>query len=195
MIRDSIESEPLKKNEAVSQTKMPFVVWFTGLSGSGKTTVSSNLKQTLSEKGFLSVIFDGDTMRKGISRDLGFSDDDRKENIRRTAEMAKLVALSGVNAICALISPFLVDRQQAREILSDFHFVEVFVDTPLEVCEQRDSKGFYKRARIREILDFTGIDSIYENPVHPEVRITTDGVSTEECVQAIMGYLDKRGIL
>jgi adenylyl-sulfate kinase len=192
---NSIDSEPMKKSVEVSQNKKPFVVWFTGLSGSGKTTVSGTLKVKLSEKGILSVIFDGDTMRKGISTDLGFSDDDRKENIRRTAEMAKLVALSGVNAICALISPFLVDRQQAREILSEFHFVEVFVDTPLEVCEQRDPKGFYKRARIREILDFTGIDSIYENPLNPEVRITTDAVTTEECVQAIFDYLKNKEIL
>lgn len=172
-----------------------FVVWFTGLSGSGKTTVSEQLKLSLTEIGYYSVIFDGDTMRQGISKNLGFSDEDRKENIRRTAEMAKLVALSGVNAICALISPFLEDRQAARGILSDFNFIEVFVDTPLEICEQRDPKGFYKKARIREIIDFTGIDSIYEKPVNPEIRINTDVDSTENSVSTIMDYLRSKGLI
>jgi len=177
------------------QDNKTFVVWFTGLSGSGKTTVSEQLKLTLLKLGFASVIFDGDTMRQGISKNLGFSDEDRKENIRRTAEMAKLVALSGVNAICALISPFLEDRKAARRILSDFNFIEVFVDTPLEVCEKRDPKGFYKKARIREIIDFTGIDSIYEKPVNPEIRINTDVVSTDESVSNILDYLKNKGLI
>jgi adenylylsulfate kinase len=186
---DSLQNSPDKKKNKT------FVVWFTGLSGSGKTTVSEQLKLTLLNKGISSVIFDGDTMRKGISKDLGFSDEDRKENIRRTAEMAHLVALSGVCAICALISPFVPDRQAAREILSDYNFIEVFVDTPLEVCEQRDAKGFYKKARIREILDFTGIDSIYEKPVNPEIRISTDGATTEENIETILNFLKAKKLL
>ena len=183
----------VKSNDA--QEKKPFIFWFTGLSGSGKTTVSEALKATLLKKGLSSVIFDGDTMRKGISKDLGFSDEDRKENIRRTAEMAHLVALSGINAICALISPFIEDRDAARGILSDFNFIEIFVDTPLEICEQRDAKGFYKKARIREILDFTGIDSIYERPLKPEITISTNGFTTEESIEKIFKYISDKGLL
>ena len=173
----------------------PFVIWFTGLSASGKTTVSEHLKAKLLNMGLSSVLFDGDTMRKGISKDLGFSDEDRKENIRRTAEMAKLVALSGVNAICALISPFIQDRQEARGILSEFNFVEVFVNTPFDVCEKRDPKGFYQKARIREIIDFTGIDSIYEKPESPDIIINTENKSPEECVADIISYLKINGII
>ena len=171
------------------QNNKPFVIWFTGLSASGKTTLSEHLKLILSNIGLASVLFDGDTMRQGISKDLGFSDEDRKENIRRTAEMAKLAALSGVNAICALISPFLEDREAARHILSEYNFIEVFVDTPFEVCEKRDPKGFYKKARIREIIDFTGIDSIYEKPLNPEIRINTDAV------KMILDYLSGKELI
>ncbi|TAL67314.1 MAG: adenylyl-sulfate kinase [Bacteroidetes bacterium] len=177
------------------ENKKPFVIWFTGLSASGKTTVSEHLKRALLTRGVSSVLFDGDTMRKGISKDLGFSDEDRKENIRRTAEMAKLVALSGVNAICALISPFIQDRQSARSILSDFHFVEVFVNTPFDVCEKRDPKGFYQKARIREIIDFTGIDSIYEKPENPDIMINTENKSPDDCVRVVLSYLKNNEII
>ncbi len=175
--------------------RKPFVLWFTGLSGSGKTTVSEALQKELQIKGIISVLLDGDTVRGGLNRDLGFSDDDRKENIRRMAEIARLVALSGVNAICALISPFLMDRQAARQILEGFTFVEIFVATPLEICEQRDPKGFYKKARIKEIIEFTGIDSIYEKPLNPEITISADGFTVEECVGSILDYLSAREII
>ncbi|MBI5324541.1 MAG: adenylyl-sulfate kinase [Ignavibacteriae bacterium] len=177
------------------ENQKSFVIWFTGLSASGKTTVSEHLKKELLKSGVSTVLFDGDTMRKGISKDLGFSDDDRKENIRRTAEMAKLVTLSGVSAICALISPFVQDRQAAKGILSDFHFVEVYVSTPFEICEKRDPKGFYKKARIKEIIDFTGIDSIYEKPVEPDIAINTESMSPDECVKVIIDYLKTNKII
>ncbi len=193
MIRELVDTKTAP--EPALSRKKPFILWFTGLSGSGKTTVSEYLRNTLLLKGVSSVLLDGDTLRHGVSKGLGFTDEDRKENIRRTAEMAKLIADSGVNAICALISPFESDRQQARKLLEGYRFVEIFVDTPLEVCEERDAKGFYKKARIREILDFTGIGSIYEKPANPDVTINTDSIPTGESVDRIIDYLLINGIL
>ena len=165
------------------------LILISGLSGSGKTTLSEALKTELDKKGIPSVLLDGDEMRQGISNDLGFSEEERGENVRRTAEIAKLVGKSGVNVICALISPFGKDRLSARNLLSNFHYVEVFVDTPLEICEKRDSKGYYKKARIKEIINFTGIDSLYERPDSPEIIINTDGTPTQESVETILTYL------
>ena len=191
MINEVIEKEITKINEVLIQKEKPVIFWFTGLSGSGKTTVSEQLKKTLLEYGVQSVLLDGDVMRKGISSDLGFKESDRKENIRRTSEIAKLILDSGVNVICALISPYEEDRIAARNKLSDYEFIEIFVDTPLEICEQRDSKGYYKKARIREVIDFTGIDSLYERPEFPDITINTDSISTEENVKTIINYILK----
>jgi len=151
------------------------VLWFTGLSGSGKSTIANELSKKLAEKAIPHVVLDGDSLRKGLSRDLGFSDADRVENIRRTAEVAKLFADSGVIAIVSLISPFLDDRKRAREIIGSDRFVEIFVDVPIEVCEKRDPKGLYEKARNGLIPNFTGISAPYEPPDNPEVHL--DNVS------------------
>lgn len=193
MVRDLDENEPKTKPQNITQK--PIILWFTGLSGSGKTTTSENLKSALLDRGYNSVILDGDVLRKGLCKDLGFNDTDRSENIRRTAEVAKLILNSGVNVMCSLISPFEKDRQTAREILSEYNFIEVFVDAPFEVCEERDAKGFYKKARVGEIKNFTGIGSNYEKPSNPEIIVNTDILSMEESVQTIIEYLVKKEVI
>jgi bifunctional enzyme CysN/CysC len=191
LINNLIDNESA---ENVPEQK-PFILWFTGLSGSGKTTTSENLKFELTERGYNPVLLDGDVLRKGICSDLGFSDSDRSENIRRTAEMAKLILNSGVIVMCSLISPFEKDRQYARELLADYQFIEVFVNAPLEVCEKRDVKGFYKKARGGQITNFTGIGSGYETPTNPEIIVNTDKQSEPEVVSTILAFLEKRGLL
>ncbi|XP_063852679.1 bifunctional 3'-phosphoadenosine 5'-phosphosulfate synthase-like isoform X6 [Scylla paramamosain] len=168
-------------------------VWFTGLSGAGKTTVSFALEEYLISKGIPAYCLDGDNMRHGLNRNLGFSDEDREENIRRVSEVAKLFADSGVVALCSFVSPFSKDRQQAKKIHmeSGLPFFEVFVDTPLEVCEQRDVKGLYKKARAGIIKGFTGIDSQYEKPETPDVVLKTAQCSVNECVVQVLDTLEE----
>lgn len=167
----------------------PCVLWFTGLSGAGKSTISDALECRLHEMGFLSYLLDGDNVRHGLNRDLGFSDSDREENVRRIAEVAKLFVDSGVIVLTAFISPFRSDRAAARAIVQPGEFVEIFVDTPLEVCEQRDPKGLYRRARAGEIRQFTGIDSPYQYPENPEIRLDTSEMTVDACVDAIVSFL------
>ncbi len=143
------------------------MLWFTGLSGSGKSTIANAVERLLFEMGQRSYLLDGDNIRHGLNKDLGFSDQDRVENIRRIGEVAKLFVDSGLIALTAFISPFVSDRQQARSLVKEGQFLEVYIDTPLEVCEQRDPKGLYKKARAGKIANFTGIDSAYEAPVSP----------------------------
>jgi len=166
-------------------------VWLTGLSGSGKSTVSVALEQMMFKKGYLVYRLDGDNIRHGLNCNLGFSADDRKENIRRISEVAKLMGDIGVISTSAFISPYVADRQVAREIheKAGIPFVEVHVDVPLEVAEARDPKGLYKKARKGEIKNFTGIDDPYEAPPKPEVKIDTDKLSVNECAEAILNYL------
>jgi adenylylsulfate kinase len=166
---------------------MSSVIWLTGLSGAGKSTIAERLKTQLGS----AFIVDGDVLRSGLCTDLGFSKQDRKENVRRATELAKLMALSGTPAIVALISPYEVARKNARAIIeeSDIPFHEVFVDASLEVCEERDVKGLYARARAGEIPDFTGIDSPYEPPASPDLRCDTASESVEESAQKIMTYM------
>src|SRR6187401_394938 len=161
------------------------VFWFTGLSGSGKSTLAIALEKKLFEQGFHVVVLDGDNIRTGINNNLGFSEEDRTENIRRIAEIAKLFVANGQICIVSFISPMIVMRQQAKDIIGESDFVEVFIDTPLEECEARDVKGLYKKARAGEIPDFTGINAPYEPPLSPDVHIKTQGKSIDESLDEL----------
>jgi adenylylsulfate kinase len=163
-----------------------FVVWMTGLSGSGKSTVANYLEQLLAEKKIRSYILDGDNTRLGINKDLDFSDAGREENIRRVAELSKLMADAGILVITSFISPFGKDRKSARAIIGDENFVEIYVECPLEVCEARDVKGLYAKARKGEIKNFTGISSAFEAPENPEIIINTSIETPEKCAEHIL---------
>lgn len=170
-------------------------VWLTGLSGSGKSTIAVDLEKRLWERGIRAYILDGDNIRHGLNKNLGFSPEDRTENIRRIGEVAKLFTEAGVVALTAFISPYRADRDQVRKIMADGDFVEVHVDCPVEVCEQRDVKGLYKKARAGEIKEFTGISAPYEAPEKPELTINTAGQSVEASANQILAYLEKQGIV
>ena len=173
----------------------PCVLWYTGLSGSGKSTIANAVEAKLFELGKHTYTLDGDNVRHGLNGDLTFSDKDRVENIRRIGEVSKLFVDAGLIVSTAFISPFLSDRQQARDLLSAGEFIEVYIDTPIEVCEQRDPKGLYKKARTGEIKNFTGIDSAYEAPIAPEVHVKTAEQSIEQNVQQIIDYLVEHQIV
>lgn len=170
------------------------VVWFTGLSGSGKSTIAHAVEERLFKMGCRTYVLDGDNIRHGLCGDLGFSPEDRKENIRRIGEVAKLFVDAGIIVMTAFISPFRRDRKRVRNILMPGDFLEVYCKCPIEVCEQRDVKGLYKRARIGEIKDFTGISSPYEEPIAPDLTIETHISSIEESVEAVIKLLEERGI-
>ena len=172
----------------------PCLLWYTGLSGSGKSTIANAVDRLLFERGCHSYLLDGDNVRHGLNSDLGFDDDSRKENIRRITEVAKLFVDSGLIVSTAFISPFIEDRQQARNIAGD-NFIEVFIDTPLDVCEQRDPKGLYVKARQGEIKHFTGISSPYEAPQSPEIHIKTHELSIEAAAQQVVDYLINKNTL
>ncbi|WP_227740626.1 adenylyl-sulfate kinase [Hafnia alvei] len=161
------------------------VIWFTGLSGSGKSSIAGALEQALHQLGVSTYLLDGDNVRHGLSRDLDFSDDDRIENIRRVGEVAKLMQDAGLLVLTAFISPHRHERQMVRELLPEGRFIEVFVDTPLAVCEQRDPKGLYKKARAGEIKNFTGISSVYEPPVQPEIHLNGEQLVTNLVAQML----------
>jgi adenylylsulfate kinase len=162
------------------------VIWFTGLSGSGKTTLATLLQEKLVKEKINCTLLDGDVIRRGLNKDLGFSDADRKENIRRIAEVSRLFIDSGVTVLSAFISPFEADRAMVREIIGEGNMIEVFIDCPLEVCELRDVKGLYKKARSGQLQNFTGISSPYERPSKPEVTIATDKLSIEESLDLLV---------
>lgn len=172
-------------------------LWFTGLSASGKSTIASALEQVLVKQGVNSYRLDGDNVRHGLNNNLGFSAEDRAENIRRIGEVAKLFADGGSIALTSFISPYRADRDQARKLHDDagMKFFEVFVDTPIEVCEQRDPKGLYKKARAGEIKGFTGIDDPYEAPENAELVLKTDGKSVDDCVADVVRFLGEQGVL
>jgi len=170
-------------------------VWLTGLSGSGKSTIAVDLEKRLWERGIRAYILDGDNIRHGLNKNLGFSPADRTENIRRIGEVAKLFTEAGVVALTAFISPYRADRDQVRAIMAPGDFVEVHVDCPVEVCEQRDVKGLYKKARAGEIKEFTGISAPYEAPEKAELTINTAGQSVEASAKQILAYLEKQGII
>ena len=171
------------------------VIWLTGLSGAGKSTVAGQLEKLLHERGAHTYVLDGDNLRRGLSRDLGFTAQDRVENIRRVAEVARLMVDAGLIVITALISPFRAERGLARALFDTGEFLEVFVDTPLAVAEQRDPKGLYAKARRGEIKNFTGIDSPYESPEQPDIAIDTTVLSAEQAAQLIMEHLQAAGLL
>ena len=172
-------------------------VWFTGLSGSGKSTIAVALERALFERGKLSYRLDGDNVRLGINKNLGFSEEDRKENIRRIGEIAKLFGDAGTISLSSFISPYKSDRDEVRRLheAANLKFVEVFVDCPLSEAEKRDPKGLYKKARAGEIKNFTGIDDPYEAPVTPEVHLRTDELTVEQEVAAILEYLEENEII
>ena len=171
------------------------VLWFTGLPGSGKSTVANEVAHMLHERGHLAYVLDGDNIRHGLNRDLGFSPEDREENIRRIGEVANLFADAGIIAITAFISPYRKDRDRVRKLLGEGRFIEVYVNCPLEVCEQRDPKGMYAKARRGEIPEFTGVSAPYEPPEAPEIELRTDLMSVEECARVVVEYLEKRNLI
>jgi adenylylsulfate kinase len=166
-----------------------FTLWFTGLSAAGKSTLAVEIEKALFASGCHTYILDGDNIRYGLNNNLGFSPQDREENIRRIGEVAKLFRDCGIINLTAFISPYRSDRQRARRLSDDGCFIEVFVDCPLEVCEQRDPKGMYCKARQGLIKEFTGISAPYEAPQRPEIHLCTDQMTVEECVQAVLDYL------
>ena len=182
-----------KEKRLILLNQKPCILWFTGLSGSGKSTIANAVELELFKRGRKTYLLDGDNVRHGLNKDLGFSEQDRIENIRRIGEVAKLFVDSGLIVLTAFISPFKSDRQIARSLVKYDEFIEVFIDTPLEVCEQRDPKGLYKKARDGAIKNFTGISSPYEAPEEPQIHIKTDEHSIEECVDIVINYLIKFG--
>ena len=184
-----------KAQRAEQKKQKPCILWFTGLSGSGKSTVANAVESKLFEAGCHSYLLDGDNIRHGINKDLTFTDEDRIENIRRIGEISKLFVDSGLIVLTAFISPFRADRTMVRELVGDAEFLEVFIDTPIEVCEQRDPKGLYKKARQGEIKHFTGIDSPYEAPDKPEVVVKTAELSIEACADTVLAHLKANGYI
>jgi adenylylsulfate kinase len=167
----------------------PTLIWFTGLSGSGKSTLAVQLEAQLHALGFKTYLLDGDNIRAGLNKDLSFTDEGRVENIRRIGEVSKLMLDAGVIVLSAFISPFHADREQVRNIVGGQNYIEVFVDAPLSVCEERDVKGLYKKARAGEVKNFTGIDSPYEAPVRPDVRIATHELTLDQSISKLMEYI------
>lgn len=185
-----------KENRSKLNGHKPACIWLTGLSGSGKSTLAVELENELYKLGVHSYILDGDNIRHGLNKDLGFSDEDREENIRRIGEVAKLFVDAGFIVITAFISPFRKDRDNVRKLFDNNQFIEIFVDCDLKVCEERDPKGLYKKARQGEIRDFTGIDSPYEEPLKPELKLYNDNsTDISQNVKNIIDYLRNKNII
>ncbi|MCK7546984.1 adenylyl-sulfate kinase [Marinobacter koreensis] len=184
-----------RAERAEPKNQHPCLLWFTGLSGSGKSTIANALDVALHQRGYHTFLLDGDNVRHGLNRDLGFSDEDRVENIRRVGEVSKLFTDAGLIVLSAFISPFASDRRMVRNLFPAGEFVEVFMNTPIETCEHRDPKGLYRKARAGEIKDFTGINSPYEVPKHPEVALDTSVQSVDDCVAQLIGYLQDRELI
>ena len=184
-----------KKTRSELNSQKPCVVWFTGLSGSGKSTIANILEQKLHTAGKRTYLLDGDNVRHGLNKDLGFTDTDRVENIRRVAEVSKLMVDAGLITLVSFISPFKSERQMAKDLLSSDEFFEIFVNTPLEECEKRDPKGLYKKARAGELKNFTGIDSLYEEPENPDLILDTTSSNAEELTDQIINFLQLKKII
>ncbi len=184
-----------KESRAALKQQRPCVLWFTGLSGSGKSTVANAVEAKLYALGRHTYLLDGDNIRRGLNARLGFSNEDRIENIRRIGEVAKLFVDAGTIVLSAFISPFQEDRDRVRAMMEEGEFIEVFIDTPLEECERRDPKGLYKKARNGEIPDFTGISSPYEAPQHPEIHVKNSAISIDACADIIIDYLTIKGYI
>lgn len=184
-----------KQMRVAQKQQKPCVIWFTGLSGSGKSTIANAVELKLFQRNKHTFLLDGDNVRHGLNKGLTFSEVDRIENIRRVGEVAKLFTDAGTIVLTAFISPFQKDRDMVRALMPDGDFIEVFIDTPLSVCEQRDPKGLYKKARAGQIKDFTGIDSPYEAPMHAEIVIRNDGIAVEEAADQVIHYLVVQGYI
>ncbi len=184
-----------QEQRAALKGQRPCCLWLTGLSGAGKSTIAAALDLKLHGLGYHTALLDGDNVRLGLSRDLGFSDGDRAENIRRTAEVAKLMVEVGLIVIVAFISPFRADRQLARARFAEGEFLELFVDTPIEICERRDPKGLYRRARAGTIGNFTGVSSPYEPPLAPDLTLAAGSAPVEALVDQVMDDLAARGVI
>ena len=184
-----------QQTRAAQKAQEPLVIWFTGLSGSGKSTIAEALTPMLLERGREATTLDGDVVRTHLSKGLGFSKDDRDTNILRIGFVAGEIARHTGTVICAAISPYSKTRNEARKMVGGDQFIEIFVNTPLEVCEERDIKGLYAKARSGEIKGFTGIDDPYETPVNPEIDVTTEKKTPTECAREIIDYLEDRGFL
>ena len=184
-----------KEMRSKLKSQKPCILWFTGLSGSGKSTIANAVESKLYALGKHTYLLDGDNIRMGLNKGLGFSESDREENIRRIGEVAKLFVDSGLIVLSAFISPFQQDRESVRNLVREGEFIEVFIDAPLETCEKRDPKGLYKKARSGEIAHFTGISSPYEVPLSPEIRIVNDNISIEDAADIVIKYLEQKGYL
>ena len=187
--------EVTKSARARLNGQRPVLLWFTGLSGAGKSTIANNLEQKLHALGKRTFVLDGDNVRHGLNRDLGFTEVDRVENIRRVAEVAKLFVEAGLIAIVSFISPFRAEREMARGLMAADEFVEIFVDTPLEICEQRDPKGLYRKARRGELRNFTGLDSPYERPSNPELTLDALNNGASDLADTVIRFMQQRGLL
>ncbi|ABC29523.1 Adenylylsulfate kinase and related kinase [Hahella chejuensis KCTC 2396] len=184
-----------RQDRAQIKGQKPCLIWFTGLSGSGKSTLSNALDIELHKRHYHTYVLDGDNIRHGLNKDLSFSDSDRIENIRRVAEASKLLVDAGIIVMTAFISPFKADREMVKALFGEGEFTEVFVNTPLHICEQRDPKGLYQKARRGDIKNFTGIDSPYEPPESPDIMVDTSNETTEESIAKIISYLEERKII
>lgn len=178
-----------KRKRSIQKKQQPCILWFTGLSGAGKSTIAGAVEQKLYEMGHHTYLLDGDNVRHALNKDLGFSDEDRIENIRRIGETSKLFVDAGLLVLTAFISPFQSDRRMVRKLVGKNEFIEIYMATPIETCEQRDPKGLYKKARKGEIKNFTGIDSEYEQPERAEITINTTELSIEQCADVVIDYL------
>ncbi len=189
---DQMISREFRENKLGQRSK---VIWLTGLSGSGKSTIGLALEKRLFQENFVAQLLDGDNIRSGINKNLGFSEDDRKENIRRIAEIAKLYLSSGIITINSFISPTAETRNIAKEIVGDADFLEIYINAPMATCESRDVKGLYKKARAGEIQGFTGVNQAYEEPENPALELRTDVLSVDEAVDKLFTFLKKHIIL
>ena len=184
-----------RAERAQIKNQRPCLLWFTGLSGSGKSTIANALDVALHQRGYHTFLLDGDNVRHGLNKDLGFSDEDRVENIRRIGETSKLFTDAGLIVLSAFISPFATDRRMVRNLFPSGEFIEVFMNTPIETCEERDPKGLYQKAREGKIKHFTGIDSPYDAPARPEMSLDTSTLSVDDCVQTLIEYLLSRKMI
>jgi bifunctional enzyme CysN/CysC len=184
-----------KEARAQAKDQTPVILWFTGLSGAGKSTIANIVEQRLHARGNHTVVLDGDNVRHGLNRDLGFTEADRVENVRRVAEVSKLMVNAGLITLSCFISPFRSERKMARDRVEEGEFIEIFVDTPIEVAEKRDAKGLYKKARAGEIKNFTGIDSPYEAPENPEIHLQMNGISAEDAATIVLEWIEEKGYL
>lgn len=188
-------SSVTKKNREKLLNQKPFVLWFTGLSASGKSTIANMVEQKLFDMQYKTYLLDGDNVRHGLNKDLGFDEKSRVENIRRIGEVAKLFLDSGTIVLTAFISPFKSDRKLVKSLFKENQFLEVFIDSSLEICEKRDPKGMYQRARNGEIKDFTGVSSPYEAPEKPNIHVKNDDISIEEASEVIIRYLNEKKLI